>query len=130
MSSELYRERFPATPQAVRRARHDVLEALARSGFDDPQLLSDVALTVSEAVANAVRHAYPADDSAGEIDVTLTQAGEHIIVTVQDTGVGIGTHSSSDGLGLGLPIMHAQTDHLDVTSDTTGTTLSLRFKLP
>jgi anti-sigma regulatory factor (Ser/Thr protein kinase) len=126
----LYHERLPATQEAVPRARKHVLDALADIGVDDADLRFDVALTVSEAVGNAVRHAYPPGGPMGDIEVTLEDAGDDLVVTVQDFGVGMGNHDGGPGLGLGLSIMRSQTARFDVTSDTTGTTLSLHFRLP
>ena len=128
MPSTLYQERLPATPEAVRHARRNVLDALTEIGVNDPALLSDVALTVSEAVGNAVRHAYPQGDPLGDVEVTA-ETGDHLVVTVQDFGLGMNHDNGSHGLGLGLPIMRSQTRRLDVTSDSTGTTLRLHFRL-
>ena len=123
---EVYRERLPATPAAVRHARHGVIDALVRAGTADGPLLADIALAVSEATTNAVRHAYP-PGSDGHIDVTVTCTPYSIIVTVKDEGVGMNAHENAHGLGLGLPLMNSQTECLEITSDTTGTIVTLRF---
>ena len=114
------------TPAAVRLARHGVRDALARAGIADATLLADIALVVTEAATNAVRHAYP-PGSAGHVDVAINRTPNNIIVTIQDQGTGINDHEHTHGLGLGLPIMHAQTEQVEITSDTTGTAVTPYF---
>jgi anti-sigma regulatory factor (Ser/Thr protein kinase) len=57
--TELYRRRFPATPQSVPLARHDVVDAVTHAGLTDARARAALALAVTEALSNAVRHAYP-----------------------------------------------------------------------
>ena len=127
---ELYRERFPATAAAVRLSRHGDIDALVQDGVSDQALLADVALAVSEAATNAVRHAYPADSADGHLDVTLIRTPDSLIVTVKDDGAGMNAHSDAHGLRLGLAIMNSQTERLQIESDTTGTTVTLHFTAP
>ena len=129
MLEQVYRERLPATPAAVRLARHGVSDALGRVGIADAALLADIALTVTEATTNAVRHAYP-PDSDGRIDVTVKCTPPNITITVKDEGVGINTDRDPHGLGLGLSIMNSQTERLEIASDTTGTIVTLHFTAP
>jgi anti-sigma regulatory factor (Ser/Thr protein kinase) len=130
VKSELYRERLPATPAAVRRARLGVADALARAGIADGTLLADIALTVSEATANAVRHAYPSRND-GHVEVSVARTAEAIVITVTDEGRGIkNAVSDTRGLGIGLALMHAQTDSMEVESNSTGTVVTLRFTAP
>lgn len=46
-----------ATPDMVPVARHDVIDTLTPAGLTDPGLPAHVALALTEATANAVRHA-------------------------------------------------------------------------
>jgi serine/threonine-protein kinase RsbW len=124
---ELYRDRLPATAQAVRLARHGVIDALAQAGVSDPVLLANVALAVSEAATNAVRHAYPPDSADRHLDITLTRTPGRLIVTIRDDGAGMDAHMNTRGLGLGLAIMNSQTDRLQIESDSTGTSVTLYF---
>ena len=126
---EIYEERFAATKEAVRRARHGVIGALDRSGFSDPTLHAKVALAVSEAVANSVRHAYPADGPAGHVAVIVIHTPEGLIVTVNDHDAGLDPDNHRPGLGIGLPIMHSQADRVDIDSDSNGTTVTLHFAI-
>jgi signal transduction histidine kinase len=57
-----------------------------------PELAEHVEAVVREAVTNCVRHA-----SATELTV-LIDAGEHVVITVQDNGVGISADASRSGL--------------------------------
>jgi anti-sigma regulatory factor (Ser/Thr protein kinase) len=89
-----------------------------------------VALAVSEAVANTVRHAYPTDGPAGHVDVDVTHTPGSLIVTVEDRGAGIDIESHRPGLGIGIPIMQSQADRVEIDSDGNGTTVLLHFTIP
>lgn len=128
--TELYRRRFPATPEAVPAARHEVIEALAQAGLTSAELHANVASAVSEAVGNAVRHAYPPDRIDGHVDVAVTRADDSLTVTISDEGLGMEPRlPTQDSAGLGLAIMSAQAGNLAVESDTTGTTVALDFSI-
>jgi anti-sigma regulatory factor (Ser/Thr protein kinase) len=127
--AELYRRRFPATPEAVPLARHDVLDILDQAGLADPTLRANVALAVSEATTNAVRHAYPPDRIDGHVDIAVTRAHDSVTVTVSDEGLGMDSRISPQGSGLGLLIMSAEAQDVAVKSDQAGTTVALRFTM-
>ena len=117
--------RWPATARSLPEARHATIDALAQAGVGDRQLLAAIALALSEAFANAVRYAYP--DSVGDVDLTVDHDTNNITVMVADIGVGIGRPTREPGLGLGLQLISALTTTFTVVSDTTGTTLTMRF---
>jgi anti-sigma regulatory factor (Ser/Thr protein kinase) len=128
--AELFRRRYLANRSAVPRARRDVLETLTQAGVTDPSLRANVALAVSEATGNAVRHAYPPDHAAGHVEVTVTRQPDTVTVTVCDQGSGIDhSMSTEQGAGLGLLIMSGQTRNVAVNSDETGTIVELRFSV-
>jgi serine/threonine-protein kinase RsbW len=127
--AELYRRRLPATPQAVPLARHDVLDTLAQVGLADPTLRTNIALAVSEATSNAVRHAYPPDRIDGQLDIAVTRAHDSVTVTVSDEGLGMDSRMSPRGSGLGLLIMSAEAQDVAVKTDQGGTTVALRFTM-
>ena len=83
----MVRRRLPAKPASLPLARHATIEALTQAGVVDDQLLAAIALTVSQAFGNAVRHAYP--DALGDIDLIIEYDTTQISVTVADAGVGI-----------------------------------------
>lgn len=103
----------------------------------DPTLeeLSDLKTAVSEAVTNAIIHAYPEED--GLIEMYLEREGRTIRVTVIDYGVGIEnveksmeplytTSSAMERSGMGFTFMEAFSDELLVTSlPGKGTTVKL-----
>ena len=108
-------------------ARHDVLDALMAAGFADPDLQSRVALALSEATGNVVRHAYPqARDEYFE--VVVNQIAGAVVIAVTDHGVGMDTRIGLPGMGLGLAIMRAQTTTVGIESNGSGTVVTLHFE--
>jgi two-component sensor histidine kinase len=62
-------------------------------------------LAVNELVVNALRHAFPGRDS-GLIQVSLTQDGDRLQITVADDGVGLpADYANSHGYGMSLVTM-------------------------
>ena len=65
----------PPPPAAAGRAgvaariRHAATAALAQIGIADSEFLRGAALALSEAVGNAIKHAYP--DAVGDIEVAI-----------------------------------------------------------
>lgn len=86
-----------------------------------PEILSDVKLAVSEACANAVVHAYPADQ-AGLLDIELSTWSEEIEIVVRDHGRGMTPRTDSPGLGVGLPLMASLARSLELTDGVDGGT--------
>jgi serine/threonine-protein kinase RsbW len=121
----LLRQRFPATVDAVPRARHSALAALQDAGYTDQRLLDDVALVVSEAVGNVARHAYP--ETSGDLELEVGADEEGPVVIVSDEGIGAREPSDSPGLGLGLPLIKAKTRAWDLDSHGSGTRMTMRF---
>ena len=121
----IVRQRLPAKPASLRLARHATTDALAQAGVVDHQLLAAIAVAVSEAFGNAVRHAYP--DALGDVDLMIECDATQISVTVADTGVGITGPPRDPGLGLGIQLIGDLTTAWTVHSDGTGTTVCLRF---
>lgn len=80
---------------------------------------------LSEAVGNAVRHAYP--DIAGEIDVTVIVDDVGVLVVVADVGVGLDHPTAQPGLGLGLDLIEQLSTASTIDSTSDGTTVTLRF---
>lgn len=102
--------------------------AAAFASMTDPTLeeLSDFKTAVSEAVTNAIIHAYP--DEKGEIIMCLEREGSQVTVTVKDAGVGIKdipksmeplytTMPEGERSGMGFTFMEAFTDRLSVESE-------------
>jgi anti-sigma regulatory factor (Ser/Thr protein kinase) len=100
----------PARPENVAVIRH-VLGALADALALPPALIDDVRLAVTEACTNVVRHAY---DDEGTIDVVVRPKGDELEVTVTDEGRGLGPSPDTSGPGLGLPLIAALADTLEI----------------
>jgi serine/threonine-protein kinase RsbW/stage II sporulation protein AB (anti-sigma F factor) len=110
-----------AHPAAVREIRHSVTRFAERAGFAD-SALDDVRSCVSEAVTNAVVHAFRGDRAAGTIIVCATIDADELRIVVSDDGIGFRPRADSPGLGLGLPTIAALTDTMSVAAAPTGGT--------
>jgi serine/threonine-protein kinase RsbW len=109
----------------VRHALRGLLEASGISG----ERISDIALAVTEACANAVLHAYAEGAGLFEVAAALSAGGE-LVVTVRDHGTGMAPRVDSPGLGVGLPVMAAIADALEIdTPADTGTLVRMTFDL-
>ena len=91
---------LPAGAGSVRTARKSVGDYAAEVGAER----FDVELAVSEAVSNAVVHAYP-EGGAGTIRVRARAVGDSLEITVSDDGTGLRPNLNSPGLGLGIPLI-------------------------
>ena len=121
---------MPAVPSTVTTMRADVAAFAAAAGIADP-LLWGVKLAVSEAVTNAVIHAYADADQAGEVRLVASVDGDRVHVTVSDDGCGMVPRLDSPGLGVGLPFIAHSTDTLDIAhNDAGGTELRMSFRIP
>jgi two-component sensor histidine kinase len=81
---------------------------------DDIEIGSDqaisLALLVTEAVSNAMRHAFP-DGEGGNISVALQRSGDHATLRIADDGAGM-TPAGEPPAGLGLKLIHGFAQHL------------------
>ena len=103
---------LPARPENVSVIRH-VLGAFAEALRLPDDLVEDLRLAVTEACTNVVRHAYP-PDQAGPVEISIQPLEEYVSVIVSDHGRGIGTSSDTTGPGLGLPLIAAIADEVDL----------------
>jgi len=113
--SKSHNERFSRTVVAAFAARLDpTLEEL-----------SDLKTAVSEAVTNAIIHAY--SDEQGKIELRAELSGRDVIIEIRDYGVGIPdvkkameptytTRPEWERSGMGFAFMEAFTDELRVDS--------------
>ncbi|MCW3039946.1 MAG: putative anti-sigma regulatory factor, serine/threonine protein kinase [Solirubrobacterales bacterium] len=96
------------------------------------ELAEDINLALSEAVSNAVLHAFRCQEQPGNVWVTITIAsGGPIEVIVRDDGMGLSPRDDSPGLGLGLSIISRLADQVeqDTPRDGPGCELRMRFRL-
>jgi|tagenome__1003787_1003787.scaffolds.fasta_scaffold20987670_2 serine/threonine-protein kinase RsbW len=117
---------YEAVPHAVVDARAAVKAWLRGLPIEEASR-EDIALALSEACSNAVLHAYP--DATGRFRVFAEWDGETVALTVADDGCGMLACPAAPGLGLGLPLIAALTETLDVRPgpDGHGTEASMRF---
>jgi serine/threonine-protein kinase RsbW len=114
------------TPAQAREA----VRAFAADHGADADTLAAVELCVSEAVSNAVLHAYRKLGRRGPIEVEARRPDGYLCVYVRDRGSGFRRRRDSPGLGLGLPLINQTATELDVrTPRQGGTELLMRFEL-
>src|SRR3954447_9972159 len=119
---------FPAARESVSVIRRRITSFAAANG-GDPHKVRDVALAVTEAAANAVMHAYDAEE-AGVITVSANVEGGVLEVVVIDTGRGLGA-SKRTGAGLGLKMMAGVSDEITISPhEPRGTEVRMRFVWP
>jgi PAS domain S-box-containing protein len=94
-----------AEPRSVGLLRAAV-GAFARDAGMAGEALDDLRLAVSEALTNAVIHAYP-DGVPGRLQVQAVVQADAIEVVVEDDGAGLRPRSDSPGMGLGMPLIAA-----------------------
>jgi serine/threonine-protein kinase RsbW len=115
----------PAVATSVPYVRHAIVDAAATLGADAPTRRR-IALAVSEAVTNAVLHAF--GDQTGCVSASVERVGDELEVVVTDDGGGLAPRSDSPGLGMGLGIIADVTDRLSIASaDGLGTRLHMWF---
>jgi serine/threonine-protein kinase RsbW len=103
---------LPARPENIPVIRH-VLGAFAEALQLPPDVVEDMRLAVTEACSNVVRHAYD-DGEQGPIDVLVRPDGDRLEVIVSDRGRGMGPSPDVEGPGLGLPLIAALAESLEV----------------
>jgi anti-sigma regulatory factor (Ser/Thr protein kinase) len=117
----------PARPEnvaVVRQAMRRFLE-----GFRlDQMLLGDILLALTEATTNCVVHAYR--EEPGVVDITARLNGERLDLVVRDNGAGIQPRIDSPGLGLGLPVIIALAETVEIgPNEGGGTEVAMSFDL-
>jgi anti-sigma regulatory factor (Ser/Thr protein kinase) len=116
---------LPAAPASARTARAAVTDAIAELGIEE-NVADDVRLCVSEAVTNAVRHAY--GSQSGTVDVTVVDHDPGVVVVVRDFGSGLMGGYRNGAAGFGLALIDAMTDACAVSSVSgAGTEVSMAF---
>ena len=103
---------LPARPENVSVIRH-VLGAFAEALRLPDDLVEDLRLAVTEACTNVVRHAYPPEQT-GPVEISIQPLEDQVTVIVSDHGRGIGTSSDTTGPGLGLPLIAAIADDVEL----------------
>jgi anti-sigma regulatory factor (Ser/Thr protein kinase) len=118
---------LPARPENVAVVRH-VLGAFAEALRLPVEVVEDVRLAVTEACTNVVRHAYDHADAPGPLEIIIRPDGEVLDVIVTDRGRGIGPSTDNGGPGLGLPLIAALVDSLEIEhSPRSGSRVAMSF---
>jgi stage II sporulation protein AB (anti-sigma F factor) len=126
-TGEGFSHSYPAVADSVPSVRRGLTEFAAGCGASEERTES-IRLAASEAVTNAVLHAY--DRSRGTIQVSASYVGGEFWVFVADDGTGLRPRGPHSGLGLGLALIAQLADEFQILSRSTGgTELRMQFKL-
>lgn len=116
----------PASENSLPLVRQ-ALRSLGETVDADLEALEDAELAVTEAMANAVEHAYA--DGDGMVHVTLDPRGSNITVVVSDGGRGMPEDvARRDGRGFGLALIEAIAEEVEVRG-TDGTDVEMTFAM-
>lgn len=118
---------LPAVPTTVGDMRRRA--AAFASGMGVPaEVEHAVALAVSEAVTNAIVHAYAGSDP-GPVRVRCHGDRSRLVIEVADEGKGFAARDDSPGVGHGLPVVGAlaQTLQVEPGPDGRGTIVTMAF---
>jgi anti-sigma regulatory factor (Ser/Thr protein kinase) len=116
---------LPAEPRSASLARRAVLSVLSGIAVDRDA----VGVVVSEAVTNAVVHAYRDREHPGEVHVSASLDDEGVEIAVADDGMGLRPRTDSPGVGLGMPLIADLADRVEITGVHPGTRVAARFML-
>jgi anti-sigma regulatory factor (Ser/Thr protein kinase) len=120
-------ESYPAAAGSVPHARHRLSDFAAEAGADERQVEA-VRLASSEALTNAVLHAYRGEE--GQIHVTAAVVEDELWVLIADDGCGLEPAADRPGLGLGLGLIAQLSDHVAIAPRANGgTEVRMRFNL-
>jgi stage II sporulation protein AB (anti-sigma F factor) len=108
---------YEAKPESVAQARAAVSAFAAGAGATAEQI-DAVRLAVSEAVTNAVLHAY--GGGAGSVQVTADVATTELWILVADEGGGMQPQADRPGLGLGLGLISQVSDSMAIVPRSAG----------
>lgn len=114
---------LPITAASVSLGRRAAAQFAEEVGCRDDTLWR-VRLAVSEALSNAVLHAYAPDDAPyGELTLEAHTNGTQVVIAVADHGSGMRSRTDSPGVGLGLSLIAKSCDELELETDADGGTV-------
>jgi len=127
-SGDALNQSYPAVPETVPLLRSALTGVAAAAGADGERL-EEIRLAVSEALTNAVVHAYR-DRHGGQVHVTAAVACGELWVLIGDDGRGLHAGNDSRGLGIGLSLISGLSDDFAVVARASGgTEVQMRFDL-
>jgi anti-sigma regulatory factor (Ser/Thr protein kinase) len=121
---EQLRLRLPAVATVLAPLRRGVRRWLRSRGAREPDL-TEIAMALNEACANAIEHAYSPSPAEFSLEATV----EDWVVTIVVTDQGRLREPRGQGRGRGLIMVRAAMDEVEVTSGESGTTVLMRRKL-
>jgi serine/threonine-protein kinase RsbW len=132
VSTDRYTLVIPARAEYLLLARL-ALTGVARLAQADEEALADLRLAVTEAAANACRHAYK--DGQGDVTIQLTLSDDQQLeVIVEDDGPGFESESVAEWNaeelgedGMGIAIIRAVADDVEIGPRESGSGTRLRF---
>ena len=113
---------LPSEPGSVKRARDAIAPLAERAGAR----VGDVKLAVSEAVSNAVTHAFRGRNK-GTISIRANVDRGRLVVVVADNGTGMRPNLDSPGLGFGISLITELAGDVRFDSSSRGLTVSMSF---
>jgi GAF domain-containing protein/anti-sigma regulatory factor (Ser/Thr protein kinase)/PAS domain-containing protein len=118
--------RLASDPASLAEMRRE-LRTWLDGGGADPDEANDILVACSEACANAIVHAV--DPTSPGFEVTGTRVNGEVSVVVRDFGRWREPDPARDSGGFGLRLMEALMDDVQVSTQETGTEVSLRRRL-
>jgi serine/threonine-protein kinase RsbW len=114
---------LPAVAGSVWKARRAVAAYCVGHALDH----EGIAIAVSEAVANAVTHAYR-DGADGPVRIFADLEPGSLLILISDDGHGMAPRADSPGMGAGLIVIARIATSLQIDYDSHGTRLTMRFR--
>jgi serine/threonine-protein kinase RsbW len=121
------REQLTACPQSIGPLRSAVVQFASDCGASQRQC-EDIAVAVSEALSNVVKHAYVGHDAPGIVAIEASARGPALVVVVSDEGIGIRARESR-GVGMGLRLIFRLTERLEFVDTMPGARVSMTFRI-
>jgi anti-sigma regulatory factor (Ser/Thr protein kinase) len=120
----------PSSAENIPLIRHAVAGFLDGHAIPEP-LAADVLLAVTEACTNVVQHAYiDGEREVADIELAADREGPMLTISVRDHGRGFAPRVDSPGLGLGLPVIAAVTQNVEIRpAPEAGTLVVMSFSL-
>ena len=115
--------RLPAERDSVAKARLAAAEIAREVGAEE----MDVKIAVTEAVANAVVHAFRRR-APGTIRLRADRTDETLVISVADDGGGMRPYLDSPGLGFGISLITKVAKDVTFDSSDRGTTVLMSFE--
>jgi serine/threonine-protein kinase RsbW len=131
-SGAIVRLTIPARAEYITLCRL-ALTGIARVRDLSEELLADLKLALTEATSNSVRHAY-ADGGDGVVEISYELRGDKLVIEVTDEGAGFDPAEAEGSLeelsegGLGIAIIRAIADEVEIRPRPGGKGLQLRFE--